>query len=366
MGRGRAIGPDILRALAILLVAATHMPGELPPAFWTGWQQFGWLGVDIFFVLSGYLIGFELMKPVRGGDAPDLRLFYIKRVFRILPAFWVVLALYFAFPALREGPTIAPAWRFLTFTVNFGLDIRTARSFSHAWSLCVEEHFYLGLPVLVLLFRSARLTWLPWVFFAGLLAGGMVLRHSLWLDWHGSGGQPADFLRMIYYPSYCRLDGLLMGVGLAAARLFHAQAWRRLARPVILLPLSAVCLAITCYMNLRDNQILGEAGSIVFYPLFSLGVALLLSALLDLEPHLQPLRLTGAGFIAAISFSFYLSQKLVYHADRLWLPKGWTEGWVAVAVFYATAIAVAAALYFTVERPFMKLRDVVLRRWFSV
>ncbi len=361
MSEKRAIGPDILRGLAILLVAATHMPGEMPPAFWTYWLQFGWLGVDIFFVLSGYLIGTELLKPVHRGNTPDLRIFYLKRAFRILPAFWFMLALY-AFPIMREGPTMAPVWRFLTFTVNFGLDIRTARTFSHAWSLCVEEHFYLLLPMLILLFCKLNRSWVPFVFAVVVIVGGMWLRHSLWLDWQAHGALPAEFLKHIYYPSYCRIDGLLMGVLLAAVRLYHGDLWRRYARPVILLPMATVCFGITGAMNVQDNQILSEIGSVMFYPLFSLGVALLLSALLDLEPRIQFMRWSGLSFIAAISYSFYLSQKMVYHIDKLLLPEGWTTGWAAIAVFYITAIAFASVMHIAIEQPFMKLRYLILAR----
>jgi peptidoglycan/LPS O-acetylase OafA/YrhL len=355
----RAIGPDILRGLAILLVAATHMPGQMPQAFWTYWQQFGWLGVDIFFVLSGYLIGTELLKPVHRGHAPDLRIFYLKRAFRILPAFWFMLALY-ALPLMREGPTMAPVWRFLTFTVNFGLDIRTARTFSHAWSLCVEEHFYLLLPLIILLFRKLDRSWIPFVFAFTVIAGGMWLRHSLWQDWQAHGAKPAEFLKHIYYPSYCRIDGLLMGVLLATVRLYHGDLWRRHAQPIILLPIAALCLGITGAMNIHNNQILSEIGSVLFYPLFALGVVLLLSALLDLEPRIQTMRWSGLSFIAAISYSFYLSQKMVYHIDKLFMPTEWTTGWAAIVVFYVTAITFAAVMHLLIEQPFMKLRNRML------
>ncbi len=355
----RAIGPDLLRALAILLVAGTHMSNpDLPDAFATTIVPFGWLGVDIFFVLSGYLIGTELLKPIEAGRAPDLRVFYLKRALRILPVFWLVLAVYALAPGLREGATMAPTWRFLTFTLNFGLDIRTMRSFSHAWSLCVEEHFYLVLPVVILLLRRARRPWLPALVFASILGGGMVLRHSLWLDWKAHGGHTADFMRLIYYPTYTRLDGLSLGVAMAGLRLFHRTGWDHYARPSLTLPIGLLCLGAALYMVKRDGFVLSELGSVVLYPLFSLGVAFVLAALLELEPRLQWARWSGAGLIAAISYSLYLSQKLVYHADDLWLPKAWLHGWAAVAVYYATVIAVAAALYFAVERTML-----VVRRW---
>ncbi len=359
----RAIGPDILRGLAILLVAGTHMSNpDLPDAFSTTIVYFGWLGVDIFFVLSGYLIGTELLRPVVAGNTPDLRVFYLKRCLRILPAFWLVLAAYLAFPALREGTTMAPAWRFLTFTLNFGLDIRTMRTFSHAWSLCVEEHFYLLLPAVILLLHRVRQPWLPAALAVALIAGGMALRHGLWAEWKASGGHTVDFMKAIYYPSYTRFDGLVLGVAMAALRLFHRDAWSHYARPGLTGPIGALCLGVAVWLVEQEGFILGELGSTVVYPLFALGVACILAAALELEARLQWARWSGLGFISAISYSLYLVQKMVFHADDLWLPAAWLHGWTAVAIYYATAIAAATVLYLAVERPVLTLRRRLLTR----
>ena len=357
----RAIGPDILRGFAVLLVATAHMPyGHLPQLFqdWVGYN--GWYGVDIFFVLSGYLIGTELLRPVHAGRTPDLRVFYVKRVFRILPVFWLILAVYVLFPDLREGPSMAPPWRFVTFTMNFGLDITTARAFSHAWSLCVEEHFYLVLPVLILLLHRLNIRWLPVVLAVALVIGGMAIRYASFQTAQAAGGDAVAFLKWVYYPSWCRLDGLTAGVCLAALRLFHADLWTRWAKPAWLLPAALVCLVTAVAMTASTHQILDLTGSVLVYPLFSLGVMLLLAAVLELEPHLQPARLTGIGWIAGMSYSLYLCQKLVYAADVRWLPAQWTEGWCAVLVFYITVIATATVLWLAVERPFLRLRQRVL------
>jgi peptidoglycan/LPS O-acetylase OafA/YrhL len=357
----RDIGPDLLRGIAILLVMATHMPYDhVPEAFETCLGSYGWFGVDIFFVLSGYLIGGELLRPVQAGGAPDLVIFYLKRVFRILPVFWLILAIYALWPGLREGATMAPVWRFLTFTVNLNLDIRTARSFSHAWSLCVEEHFYLLLPLIILGLHRLRTHWLPVVLALALVVSGMVLRDHLWRVAQGVGGGPAEFLKFVYYPTWCRLDGLICGVGLAALRLFRPALWTRFARPALLAPVSILCMALAVGMTVSSGEILGEIASVIVYPLFSFGVALLLAALVRLEPNHKSFRATGLGFIAMISYSLYLCQKLVYQADNRWLPPQWTQGWVAVGVYYLSAIIVATFLYILVERTFMRLRARVL------
>jgi peptidoglycan/LPS O-acetylase OafA/YrhL len=190
----------------------------------------------------------------------------------------------------------------------------------------------------------------------------MALRHGLWLAWQAQGGHTVDFMRLIYYPSYTRLDGLSLGVAVASLRLFHRDGWNHYARPALTLPTGILCLGLALYMVKHDGQILSEPGSVVLYPLFSLGVALVLAALLELEPHIQWARRTGLGFIAAISYSLYLSQKIVFHADNAWLPRAWMHGWPAVVIYYATAIAVATALYVVVERSALVVRRRLLER----
>ncbi len=358
----RAIGPDILRGLAILLVMSWHFPwGDTYPPLFQHVKDFGWLGVDIFFVLSGYLIGTELLKPVRAGEAPDLRVFYLKRAFRILPVFGLILTLYVLFPVLRERETMSPLWRYLTFTLNFGLDAQAYGTFTHAWSLCVEEHFYLILPLLVLILRRFRTPWAAVGVAVAVLIGGMVLRHHLWGAWRATGDDGRLFFKWIYYPSYNRLDGLLTGMIMAALRLFYPEAWRRFARPWLTLPLAVLCVGLTGYWNQTEGVMLGATTITVFYPIFSLGIACLLASLLESEHYLQWVRWTGIGVVAAISYSLYLSHKMVIHLDKLYLPAAWMSGWSEVVIFYVTSLAVAAVLYIVVERTFMTLRNRVLQ-----
>ena len=84
--------------------------GELPER-WLAVTYHGWIGVDLFFALSGYLIGSQLLKPYARGKRPSLRAFWMRRAFRILPAYWAVLLLYWLIPAWREFPHTPPAWK---------------------------------------------------------------------------------------------------------------------------------------------------------------------------------------------------------------------------------------------------------------
>ena len=148
MTSARPNGLDTLRAIAILLVFLNHEAFRSHSPTLLVVQAVGWIGVDLFFVMSGYLIANQVLAGVNRGEELSLAAFYARRAFRTWPAYWVVLACYFLFPSWMGGNTPPPLWRFLTFTQNFNLPTGTA--FSHAWSLCIEEQFYLVLPLAVL------------------------------------------------------------------------------------------------------------------------------------------------------------------------------------------------------------------------
>ncbi len=144
----RANGLDTLRAAAIALVFTYHYMVFVSREPTFGWlSTVGWVGVDLFFVLSSYLIANRIFSGIAKGWQLLLASFYARRALRTLPVFWVVLALYFIFPTVMGGKTPPPLWTFLTFTQNIPLQPGTA--FSHAWSLCIEEQFYLLLPLIL-------------------------------------------------------------------------------------------------------------------------------------------------------------------------------------------------------------------------
>lgn len=372
----RMVGPDILRSLAILLVMLVHLPLNATPGVLVTVREYGWLGVDIFFVLSGYLIGTQLFKEVTRTGAVDFNSFYLRRAFRIFPAFFVVLGLYALVPVLRDNPAMQPLWKFATFTVNLGFDPREGNAFSQAWTLAVEEQFYLVLPLLVLLLYKRIGT--GWVLaLAGLLMlVGVVLRYTIWDIQVGTlvaEGQfrPAfaTYLRDVYYPTYTRLDGLLFGVVLASARFFKPELCRQYLPPKVTIPsgLIFVIAALICFIDrgpLAGQGIFpvfqAQLGAVAGFPLISIGIALLFCAMLDLEHVLSRWPMPGAALVATLSYSLYLTHKSAFHVTRLVVGEENLQGSFGFAVYLIASFVVAVVLWFSVERTFLHLRDKML------
>ena len=363
----RAPGLDLLRALAIVTVLLYHLSShgiDVP-----GPGQHGWMGVDLFFMLSGYLIGWPVLRDLAAGRMPDWTGFVVGRAWRILPAYLAVLALYLALPPWREAETMPPVWQFLTFTMNILPEHLTQRAYSHAWSLCVEEHFYLLFPLAAwLLARRGRM---PGVLATGagaalLFGAGMLLRDWEWrhaIAPHLASGDAAravaGYVGRIYSPTWTRLDGLLGGVLLAALRAFRPAWWARvLSHGWVLL---GVGLALLSAATQVDP--LGHGGAVFLLPLVALGCACLLLGALSPRTLLGRRAFPGVRMLALLAFSLYLTHRQVY----AWLDDVEAEltasaPLAAFVLYNGASLAVAALLYVAVERPGLRMRRGMARR----
>ena len=364
----RLDGLDTLRALAILLVFAYHYTGFVSGKPTFGWfGEVGWVGVDLFFVLSGYLIANQIFAGLVRGEQLSLPAFYARRFLRTLPNFYVVLALYFMFPLAMGGREPAPLWRFLTFTQNIQLQPGTA--FSHAWSLCVEEQFYLLLPAAAALaarWRGASLR-TAWILLGSLMLGAIAWRAALWQQYgREAGNASAGYYPNIYYASLCRMDEFLPGVAVALLKNGHRPAWASLMRhgQALLLAGLAAC-GLMLWLLLRyyyiDGYGYGFAMTAFGYSLLALSFALLLAAALSPQSLLYRLRIPGAAPLALGSYAIYLSHKpLAMAMARPLANLGLDPDSVAGAALISAACLLAGwALYRFVESPFMRWRD----RW---
>ena len=359
---GRLHGLDTLRAVAIVVVMLFHLNNEgLLPAAIRPVAKVGWIGVDLFFVLSGFLIGSQLLKPYLAGGKPSFRDFYTRRAYRILPAFSVVLLLYLTIPLWREAPGPYAAWQYASFTWNlFLLGYPENRAFSHIWSLCVEEHFYLFFPVLLVLLMRRPSAWKTASVLLSVVLCGIGLRAWLLHSIIQRAGDQQGLMMMkcIYYPTYSRLDGLVAGVSLAAVRTFKVDWWARFTRHAAVLTFSGLAFVLgalqLCGFDYPDPDL---PLSIVFaFPALACGFGLLVAAAICQEGLLRR-RIPGASTLAALAFSLYLTHKSVAHATHLLLP-GFTAlpGWRSFGVYSLACLGVASLLYFGIERPFIQIR----------
>lgn len=367
MQTARSNGLDTLRALAILLVFCYHymvfVSGE--PTF--GWlSTVGWIGVDLFFVLSGYLIGNQVFAARARGQSISLTAFYARRALRTWPVFWLVLAAYFLWPQVLGGRTPPPLWSFLTFTQNYQLQPGTA--FSHAWSLCIEEQFYAVFPLIVLLAWRLRDTVragraLAWWFMGGLLAVGVAARVVLWLHYgREAGGQVAGYYPNVYYATLCRFDEFLPGLAIAMLKNFYPAMWSRVAaHGKGLFYAGLVALALIGYGVIAhyyiDGYGYGFFMSAFGYSLVACSFALWVASALGQDSPLHRVRIPGAHHLALWSYSIYLIHKPVGFVLRQQM-QGLSPSWLLLAVVLVS-LALGAALYAFIERPFMRWRD----RW---
>src|SRR5256714_12533364 len=299
--RERQPGLDLLRALAVIVVVIYHaalfgfkLPGRV--------DRFGWIGVDLFFVLSGYLIGGQLLASLARGNQINLGRFFARRVLRIMPAYFVVLTFYFLLPSWREYPEMSqPLWKFLLSVQNIALHGGTA--FSHAWSLAVEDQFYLVLPLLLLvLYPRPRAS----VIIACIIIfGGIALRTILaFQNLTEMGVSFRRFQAWIYYPTWTRLDPLVLGVALAAIEKFRPSWWQGLTNlaPWIWLP----TLGLIGYaLWLGEGEHLTIAACVWQFPLVAVGMAALLICAVSPRLPLRRGAISRAAFLASIAFKGY-------------------------------------------------------------
>lgn len=332
--------------------------GGLGPS-WSWLSRYGWMGVDLFFVLSGFLIGTQVLTPLASGVRLSFTDFYLRRAFRILPAYWAVLLIYLLWPGFREAPGMEPWWKFLTFTMNLSIDYMENTAFSHAWSLCVEEHFYWVFPLLAGWLMRRPTAWSFAALAVLLVTLGISLRSAAWL--HNAAIDPQMdsrnwFVEDIYYPTWARLDGLLCGVALAVWKTMRPEHWaraRRYANASLLAGLGVMTLSFWLFNN-RTGLVANAIG----WPVLSFGLALLVFAGAGRDGIIGGRALPGAAWLAAISYSLYLVHKALYHVvQSIWGDQLQGAGLIAFAVYGLAAIAGGAALHFAVERPFLRWRD---------
>jgi peptidoglycan/LPS O-acetylase OafA/YrhL len=330
---------DGLRAIAALMVMSFHFHVPGCPG--------GFLGVDVFFVLSGFLITSLLLEEWRARRSISLPRFYARRALRLLPALVLLLVIC--------GPFVGIAWVIasLGYVANWLLafQIFHVGPMSHVWSLSVEEQFYLVWPFFLLtLLRSGLARWAVLAVTAGLGVGSAALKIVSWSEqnsWY-----------RLYHGSDARTDALLVGCAIAMLLAWDwlpRQTWfnRMIQVAAVTGILTLIALSATAHI---DSRFLYREGGLTLVAL-SAGAIILCLVSYPIRPLAVALEwplLVAAG---RISYGLYL-----WHYPISWIPSPFGADLpgqiLTLGLRTALSFAAAIASYKLVERPVLRLKPV--------
>lgn len=329
---------DGLRAIAIGLVLLFH----LKYIYFGKLGQGGWLGVDVFFALSGFLITVLLLQEYDEQGSIHLLRFYIRRAFRLFPALAVLLLVYVVFMRVT-GQSMPNIWAVVTYHINIAAaeGKHLPPQIAQTWSLAMEEQFYLIWPLLLLILASLRLRRNGFLVVTGVL----ILASCLWTIHLELAGVPT--IRMYYGPD-TRADSILLGC--FAGGLYHWDVTARFRRALRLasVPFFGI-LAVAAAVGFKERNV---------YLWLTLLDACCAAIVLAVASHdvpawiRKPLEMPAVVYLGKISYSLYL-----WHQPMLFLfTPSLAKHRSALVVLLLLAIGVAAMSYRFVEQPMLRLR----------
>ena len=344
---------DGLRGLAILLVLFYHNFGFI------NYSVVGWLGVDLFFVLSGFLITDILLKTVSSGNY--LRGFYARRVLRIFPLYYLSLILFlFVLPPLfsfKDQSAFyvdhqAWFWFYLqNWLLSFHFPLNTSY-LNHFWSLAVEEQFYLVWPFIILWIREPRRLL---VFMTGALVLLLVVRSAVWM-------YKIEGLNYNTFYKFTRIDGICIGCIIA---LLHRIKFNFLKNNTTIIVISLAVLNFGFYFlnQWGDFPYLAFVGYTTFAAMFGLLIHEGVRGETKIINSIFNWRLLK--FFGTISYGLYIFHWPVHEffysffqrsvAGSLHISPGLTRI-VSATIITAIAILISIGSYYGFEIKFLKLK----------
>ena len=343
---GRIASLDGLRAISIALVMLGHLKGTtgFPHAIGdlaeSRLVEVANLGVRVFFVISGFLITGLLLAEWRTTGGVSLPHFYLRRTFRIFPAYFAFLGVVALLAAAGAVHLLPGDWlHAVTYTMNY----HEPRSWyvGHLWSRSVEEQFYLLWPAVMLLFGPVRAMWCA----AAFVVVAPVIRLASWRLLPGSHEIIDTAFETVG-------DAIAVGCVLAGVR---EWLWRRERYRALLMSRWFVPLLLVLALALNHFYRLSLAVGITA---LNVALALTIERCVRAERGVvgRALNARPLVFVGQLSYSIYLWQQLFLNRNVRSLP-------TSFPINLVLALLVAALSYYAVERPMLDVRARIERRW---
>ncbi len=361
---------DGVRALAVLCVMGYHAG--------VGWLPGGLLGVDVFFVLSGFLITSLLLTEFGKTGRISLLGFWGRRARRLLPAMAILLASMIAWATYVSPATsraslrgdalstlgYAANWRFILSDQGYFDHFGPQSPLLHTWSVAVEEQFYLVWPLLLLLVLRWRRRGVFTLAFVGATAS------AVWMAVLSIDGANPDRL---YYGTDTRALPLLLGCALAAmrptggieqslARIRKVAVARTIRTTIQLIGLAGAAVLTLCWLRTQDRSTWLYRGGFVVVAAAA-GAVLLSCTDAPRGPLARLLSLAPLRYIGAISYGLYLYHWPIF--QFVTHKRAGLTGGGLLALRFAVTFAVAIVSYHLIEQPIRRgaLSRARLRRW---
>lgn len=361
----RIFGLDIMRAAAIIMVLSSHILWIYPPnnsMISQFFQLFGFLGVETFFVLSGFLIGTIFYKIYLKDDITFTNVLHFlkRRWFRTLPNYYLFLILNVIVAGII-GYSTDGLWRYVFFLQNFGTTMPAF--FTESWSLSVEEFAYLILPLSLLvgafLFRNKSKKWtyitivitLIVLFILNKWYYNQTTENTSLIQWNVS------LKAVVLY----RIDSILMGVVFSWIYLNYNEFWKK---NKMNMAFTGMILLVMMYVGIGFFRITIEQyptlWNVFYLPITSLTLALFLPVLSQWKTTKMPFK-NAIVTISLISYSCYLIhygivlQLMKHYIKTDYLPMYQLHVYTVVFLIITFGLSYLNYRYF--EKPIMDLRD---------
>ncbi|MCD8740549.1 acyltransferase [Mucilaginibacter roseus] len=354
----RIFGLDLMRCIAILFVLFSHARFYLPIADQQSITVLGFWGVELFFVLSGFLIGGILIKTFeKEATGGSLKTFWVRRWMRTLPNYYLFIFINIACVLLLKPPHIRIqhlSWYFV-FLQNFAW-VKPS-FFNVSWSLCIEEWFYMFYPLAVLFFRyvfkfSIRNAFLTATLLFIIVPIGFrfycltVKHYYFWQT------------RMIVIS---RLDAMMTGVFVAFLKFYHRKTYEKLVGPGAIIGAVIAAGLFVFYLNNNAMEGVNPVIQVFFLTVMTIAFALFLPACNNLKTKSSNFVYTAIYKISLWSYSIYLINfPVVYVLNKVeeeFGLKGGIYSLIFFVLFFALNLIISSYLYRFVEKPFLTLRD---------